>query len=105
MSESKKKPKLAQVLKLVDQLSPEELLELKLQLDIKAPGLNWLNVDLGNPSERAAFFAQEDAKAGKRVKQAFEKLQKEGIVDAKGKLIKSGLPADMQPGSGCDVGG
>jgi hypothetical protein len=103
MAQPKKMPKLAQVLKLVDQLSPEELLELRLRLE--ATGLTWANVDLQNSSERAAFFKQEEAKAGIRVKQAFDRLQLQGILDKKGNLIKPGLPEDMEPGSARDVGG
>jgi len=67
--------------------------------------LTWANVDLQNPSERAAFFKQEEAKAGIRIKQAFENLQLQGILDKNGNLIKQGLPEDMEPGSACDVGG
>jgi len=103
MTQPRKRPILAEVLKLVNQLSADELLELRLQLD--ATSLTWSNVDLRNPAERAAFFKQEEARAGRRVKQAFEKLQGQGILDKKGKLTKSGLPADMEPGSECDVGG
>lgn len=105
MAEPKKMPSVDQVLKLASQLSPEELVELRLQLDVQAPSLNWTTVDLNNPSERAAFFKQEDAKAGQRVKEAFKKLQRQGIVDKDGNLLKQGLPADMEPGSACDVGG
>jgi hypothetical protein len=67
--------------------------------------LTWANVDLDNPAERAAFFKREEAKAGKRVKRAFEKLQHQGILDKNGNLLKPGLPPDMEPGSACDVGG
>jgi hypothetical protein len=105
MAQPKKKPKLAQVLKLVEQLSPEELLELRLELDARMSGLTWATVNLQNAEERAAFFKQEEAKADKRITLAFEKLQAQGILNERGDLVKPGLPADMQPGSGCDVGG
>ncbi|HEY9793554.1 MAG TPA: hypothetical protein V6D22_24360 [Candidatus Obscuribacterales bacterium] len=105
MSEPKKKPSLAQVLKLVDELSPEDQLELRLELDSREPPLTWANVDLDNPSERAALYKQEELKAGKRAKRAFEKLQNQGIMDKNGNLLKSGLPPDMEPGSKRDVGG
>lgn len=105
MVHSKKQPKLAQVLKLVDQLSTEELIELRLQLDTRVPNLTWSNVDLRNPTQRRAFFKQEEAKAAKRIRRAFEQLQSLGIIDEDGDLAKHGLPADMQPGSECDVGG
>ncbi|MBX9880329.1 MAG: hypothetical protein K2Y22_17860 [Candidatus Obscuribacterales bacterium] len=105
MVQPKKKPSLEQVLKLVDQLSPEDLIDLRHELDTKVTSPTWSNVDLHLPSERAAFFKQEEAQAGKRVKKAFEDLQKQGIVDKNGTLLKCGLPADMEPGSDRDVGG
>ena len=105
MAQTKKKPSLAQVLKLVDQLSPEDRLELRLELDSREPSLNWSNVNLEDPSERATFFKQEEAKAGKRIERAVEKLQEQRIIDKQGNLIKTGLPADMEPGSECDEGG
>ena len=105
MSQPKKKPTLAQVLKLVDELSPQERRELRLELDSREPSLTWMNVNLEDPSERAAFFKQEETKSGKRIKRAFKQLQAQGIMDKKGRVIKRGLPADMKPNSGCDVGG
>lgn len=100
-----KKPKLAEVLKLVDALSPEDRRELRLELDSREPDLNFSHVDFDNPLERAAFYRQEQVKAGKRVEHAFERLQTLGIMDKDGNLLKTELPADMQPGSACDVGG
>lgn len=91
MVQPKKKANLAQVLKHVEQLSPTDLLHLRQEIDIK--------------TERAAFFSREEAKAGTRVKKAFESLQNQGILDSSGNLLKTGLPADMEPGSECDVGG
>lgn len=105
MAQPKKKPSLAEVLKLVDGLSPEDRLELRLELDTREPSVTWANANLQNPSERGAFFKHEEAKAGKRIKHAVEKLQSQGIIDKNGKLLKPGLPADMEPGSDCDVGG
>ena len=105
MAEPKEKPSLAQVLKLVDELSPEDRLELRLELDSREPPLTWANVDLDNPAERSAFYKREEAKAGKRAKRAFEKLQNQGIMDKNGNLLKPGLPPDMEPGSQRDVGG
>lgn len=104
MAQPKKKLNLAQVLELVDEFSPEERHELRLELDSREPSLTFANVDLDNPSERTAFFKQEEAKAGKRAKRAFEKLQNLGIMDNQGNLTKSGIPTDMEPGSACDVG-
>ncbi len=91
MVQPNNKANLAQVLKLVEQLSPADLLHLRQEIDMKA--------------ERAAFFNREEAKAGTRVKKAFESLQSQGILDSNGNLLKPGLPADMEPGSECDVGG
>jgi hypothetical protein len=105
MARPQKKPTLSQVLKLVDELSPEDQHELRLELDSRGPALTWANVDLDNPAERSAFYKQEEAKAGKRAKRAFENLQNQGIMDKKGNLLKTGLPPDMQPGSQRDVGG
>lgn len=103
MAQPKKKSSLEQVLKLVDQLSPEDLIQLGRKLDSK--NLTWSNINLQNPSERAALFEQEEAKAGERARQAFENLQSQGILDKKGHLIERRLPSDMEPGSKCDVGG
>ena len=105
MSQPKKKTNLAQVLKLVDELSPQERRELKLELDSREPSLTWANANLDDREERERFFKQEEAKAGKRAKRAFEELQAKGIMDKKGRVMKRGLPADMKPNSQCDVGG
>ncbi len=105
MAQPEEKITLAHVLRLVDQLSPEDQLELRLELDSREPNVTWSDVSLEDPARRAVFFKQLLAKAGKRAKYAFEKLQSQGILDEKGNLLKSELPADMQPGSNCDVGG
>jgi hypothetical protein len=96
---------LAQVLKLVEKLSPEELCELRIELDSREPALTWSNVNLDNDSERDAFMKEETAKAGKRIKHAVKKLQELQILDKNGNLVEAELPADMMPGSQCDVGG
>ena len=93
------------MLKLLWQLSKEELDQLRLQLDARASNPTWENVNLHDPAARSALFEQEQAKAGKRVKIAFEQLKNQRIVDQEGKLLKTGLPADMHPDSSCDVGG
>lgn len=105
MAQPKKKPKLAEVLELVDALSPEDRHELKLELDSREPSLTWSNVNFEDKAEREAFYRQEQLRAGKRVKRAVEELQVKGIIDKQGNLLKTGLPPDMEPGSECDVGG
>jgi hypothetical protein len=50
-------------------------------------------------------YKVEEDKAGFRVRQSFEKLKKQGIMDEHGNVIKPGLPDDMAPGSEYDVGG
>jgi hypothetical protein len=71
----------------------------------KIKRLTLSSTNLSNRAERAAFFEQEEGKAGERVKQAFAKLQKQGILDKAGSLLPKDLPADMKPDSNCDVGG
>jgi hypothetical protein len=105
MAQPEKKPSLAEVLKLVDRLSPEDLVELRHQLEVKASNLNWSNINLQNTSERADFYKVEEDKAGLRVRESFEKLKKQGIMDEHGNVIKPGPPDDMAPGSEYDVGG
>lgn len=51
---------------------------------------------------------QEDphhAGAVERGKAAVRKLQEQGILDSKGRRIRSDLPADMQEDKGRDFGG
>ena len=105
MAQSKKSLNLEQVLKLVEQLSPEELYELRIELDSREPVLTWSTVNLDNPAEEEAFFKQEEDKAKRRIKRAVKKLQELQIFDKDGNLIRQDLPADMTPGSQCDVGG
>ncbi len=45
------------------------------------------------------------AAAVKRGKAAVENLQKRGILDGKGRRIRTDLPADMQEGKDRDFGG
>jgi hypothetical protein len=101
MTQPKKKSSLEQVLKLVEQLSPEDVLELQHQLSSK--NLAWSNTNLEDPSERAALLEQEEARAGERVRQAFQNLQDQGVMDKNGYLITRRLPPDMERGSECDV--
>lgn len=95
--------RLEKVLQLVEQLSQEEVLELRDQLNAKT--ISWESANLRDPTQRAALYRLEDAKAGERVRLAFEKLQSQGIVDRNGYLVGERLPADMEPGSDSDVGG
>jgi hypothetical protein len=45
------------------------------------------------------------AAAVERGKAAVRKLQEQGIIDGKGRRIRTGLPADMQEGQDRDFGG
>ena len=103
MVQEKKKASLKQVLKLVDQLSPADLLELRRQLEPR--NVTWSNVDLQSSASRASLFQLQEHKAAERVKNAFAKLQQQGILDESGRLVDKDLPPDMQPDSECDVGG
>ena len=71
----------------------------------KSKKLTWSNANLQNSAERNALFQQEEKKAGQRVKQAFNKLKSQGIVDEHGNLVSNELPKDMQQNSQCDFGG
>jgi hypothetical protein len=86
MAQQKKNAALEHVLKLVNELSPNDLRELKRQLESK--DLAFSAIDLQNQSERTAFFEQEEAKAGERVRLAFNSLQQQGILDEKGHLLE-----------------
>lgn len=68
---------------------------------------NWAKAAL-----RAAFClgAKWTGDPLNRPKSTHERSQKRSqvrraVVDKKGNLLRPGLPPDMQPGSGCDVGG
>jgi hypothetical protein len=71
----------------------------------KSKKLTWANANLQNSAERNALFQQEEKKASQRVKQAFDKLKAQGIVDEHGNLLSDELPEDMQQNSQCDFGG
>jgi hypothetical protein len=45
------------------------------------------------------------AAANERGREAVQKLQDAGIIDAQGQRIRTDLPADMQEGSDRDFGG
>ncbi|MBZ0186041.1 MAG: hypothetical protein K8F91_07265 [Candidatus Obscuribacterales bacterium] len=100
MAQPKKNSTLAKVLKLVDELCPEELQQLRLQLKGKTG-----EVDLCDPVERTDFFHNQDKKACLRVQKAFENLRSQKIMDEDGILTRKGLPADMKPGAKRDFGG
>lgn len=54
-----------------------------------------------DPYEADPYYAQ----ACENAKEAFRKLREMGIVDAEGRRIRTGLPADMEEGKDRDFGG
>lgn len=67
--------------------------------------LSWATVNTDDPQEMVEFNAEEDRKAGERVKAEFQKLRGLGIVNENGELVDDELPPDMRPGAKRDFGG
>jgi hypothetical protein len=63
------------------------------------------NVNLDNELELDAFDDQVIAAGLERVRAEGEELRRDGVLDSKGKLLVTALPADMQEGADRDFGG
>jgi hypothetical protein len=51
-----------------------------------------------------AEFDQRDAKLQARLDAEMARLKTLGVIDDRGARVQKDLPADMQEGSGCDLG-
>ena len=51
-----------------------------------------------------AEFDRRDAKLQARVDAEIAQLKTLGVIDDRGQRVRKNLPADMQEGSGCDLG-
>ncbi len=56
-------------------------------------------------AEHEAVMARVREEGAKRIKRSVERAIAMGIIDKEGNLLKTELPADMQPGADRDFGG
>ena len=73
-------------------------------MSTKTRELTWANVDVDDDGEMNEFRREEERKARKRAQESVRRLQEQGIMDAHGRRIRKGLPADMREDSECDLG-
>ncbi len=70
---------------------------------VKEKELTWATVNADDPEDMERFRRQDAKRAGQRIRKAVKELQDLNIIDEGGELIDKELPADMQPGSKCDL--
>lgn len=73
-------------------------------MNTKIHDLTWANVDVDDNAEMTEFRRQEEGKAHARAQAAVRQLQERGIMDARGRRVRKGLPPDMRKDSECDLG-
>ncbi len=67
--------------------------------------LTLANVNLDDPEEMAEVLRQDLELADARIKEAVQRMQEQGLIDAQGRRIRSDLPPDMQETSSTEFGG
>ncbi len=63
------------------------------------------DVDVDNQEDLDSFDASILAEGNTRIRAEVDECIRLGIVDAKGNLVKRGLPEDMREDAGTDFGG
>lgn len=65
--------------------------------------LSLADIDPGDERQMKAWYEQQDALAGERVRAAVANLKARGILDAQGRRINKDLPPDMRDDSNTDL--